>query len=69
VDLRTERNKLHELMSIMIVVICEVISSAHGWEAIEEFGREKHRWLRWFGPLVNGVPSHDYIAKVIPDSR
>jgi len=45
-DPRVERNKLHDLIDIVILVICAVISGAHGWEAIEEFGNEKLQWLR-----------------------
>jgi predicted transposase YbfD/YdcC len=64
-DPRIERNKLHDLMDIVILVICAVISGADGWEAIEEFGKEKLDWLRRFAPFANGVPSHDCIANVI----
>lgn len=64
-DPRIERNKLHELMDIVLLVICGVCSGADGWEAIEEFGKEKLDWLRRFAPFSNGVPSHDCIANVI----
>lgn len=64
-DPRIERNKRHELMDIVILVICAVISGADGWEAIEQFGKEKLKWLRQFAPFANGVPSHDCIADVI----
>lgn len=62
---RSDRNKRHELMDILVLVICAVVSGADGWEAIEEFGREKLDWLRQFAPFANGVPSHDCIANVI----
>ena len=64
-DPRVERNKLHDLMDIVILVICAVISGADGWEAIEEFGKEKLQWLRQFAAFANGIPSHDCIAGVI----
>ena len=64
VDPRIERNKRHQLMDIVILVICAVISGADGWEAIEQFGKEKLKWLRRFAPFANGVPSHDCIAGV-----
>ena len=64
-DPRIERNKRHLLMDIVILVICAVISGADGWEAIEQFGKEKLKWLRRFAPFANGVPSHDCIANVI----
>jgi len=64
-DPRIDRNKRHELLDIVLVVICGVLSGADGWEAIEEFGKEKLAWLRQFGSFANGVPSHDCIARVI----
>jgi predicted transposase YbfD/YdcC len=64
-DPRIERNKLHALSDIILLTVCAVVSGADGWEAIEEFGREKLEWLRRFAPFKNGVPSHDCIANVI----
>ena len=64
-DPRIDRNKLHELMDIVILVVCAVSSGADGWEGIEEFGQEKLDWLRKFAPFANGVPSHDCIANVM----
>ena len=37
-DARIDRNKLHELRDIVIVLVCAVSSGANGWEAIEDFG-------------------------------
>jgi predicted transposase YbfD/YdcC len=60
-----ERHKRHKLLDIIILSICAVISGAEGWEAIEQFGHDKQKWLRqWIG-LENGIPSHDCIARVI----
>jgi len=64
-DPRIERNKLHALMDIVVLVICGIVSGAKGWEDIEEFGHEKEQWLQKFIPLKNGIPSHDCIAYVI----
>ena len=64
-DPRIERNKLHALADIMLLTVCAVVSGADGWEAIEEFGREKLDWLGQFAPFKNGVPSHDGIANVL----
>ena len=64
-DPRIERHKRHQLLDIIILTICAVISGAEGWEAIEAFGKEKQHWLhKWIG-LENGIPSHDCIARVI----
>jgi hypothetical protein len=64
-DPRIERNKLHALADIILLTVCAVVSGADGWEAIEEFGRDKLDWLRQFAPFKNGVPSHDCIANVL----
>jgi predicted transposase YbfD/YdcC len=64
-DPRIDRNKRHELIDIVLLTICAVVSGADGWEAIEDFGQEKLDWLRRFVPFRNGVPSHDCIANVV----
>ena len=52
-------------MDIITLTVCAVASGAEGWEAIEEFGKEKLDWLRQYIALENGVPSHDCIAYVL----
>jgi len=38
---QVERHKKHKLRDIIILTLCAVISGAEGWEAIEQFGKEK----------------------------
>lgn len=64
-DPRVERHKRHQLLDIIILTICAVISGAEGWEAIERFGEAKIDWLRKWIELENGIPSHDCIARVM----
>jgi len=64
-DPRVESNQRHALLDIVLLTVCAVVSGADGWEAIEDFGREKLEWLRRFALFANGVPSHDGIANVI----
>ena len=64
-DPRVERNKKHELMDVIVLCVCAVVSGAEGWSDIEEFGRAKLDWLRRYVPLPNGVPVDDTIARVI----
>ena len=45
-DPRIERCKRYELLDILLLSICAVISGAEGWEDIEDFGRLKLGWLR-----------------------
>ncbi len=61
-DPRLERHKLHSLIDIIVLSICAICSGSDGWEAIEDFGKEKEDWLRQYIPLENGIPSHDCIA-------
>lgn len=68
-DDRVDRHKLYPLPEILLLVVCAVLSGAEGWEAMEEFGKEKLDWLRKFAPFVNGIPSHDCIATVISRLR
>jgi len=64
-DPRVERNKKHELIDVIVLSVCAVLSGAEGWSDIEEFGRNKLDWLRQYVPLANGVPVDDTIARVI----
>ncbi len=61
-DPRLERHKLHSLSDIIVLAICAISSGSDGWEAIEDFGKEKEEWLRQYISLDNGIPSHDCIA-------
>jgi len=64
-DPRIERCKRHELLDILLLAICAVMSGAEGWEDIEDFGRVKLDWLRQYRPFEAGIPKHDTIARVM----
>ena len=38
-DPRVDRNKKHELIDVIVLCVCAVVSGANGWSDIEEFGR------------------------------
>ena len=40
-DPRVERNKKHELIDVIVLCVCAVVSGAEGWSDIEEFGLAK----------------------------
>lgn len=63
-DPRMDRTKKHELIDIIVIAICAVISGAEGWEDIRTYGREKAKWLRKFLRLPNGIPSRDTFRRV-----
>ena len=64
-DPRVERNKKHELIDVIVLSVCAVLSGAEGWSDIEEFGRNKLQWLRRYVALANGIPVDDTIARII----
>jgi hypothetical protein len=64
-DPRIDRNKSHALIDIIVLAVSAMASGANGWEAIEDFGKEKQDWLRKYVALKNGIPSHDCIAYVL----
>jgi len=53
-----ERKKLHDLMDIISLVICGIVSGAEGWEAIEEFGHEGNA-------PINRVSMEQFIVFII----
>jgi predicted transposase YbfD/YdcC len=56
----------HDLIDIIMIVLCGSIAGADDFEAIAEFGRSKETWLRQrLGlKLRNGIPSHDTLNRV-----
>ena len=54
----------HNLIDIIIIAICGVISGADSWVGIETYGKAKEMWLTEYLSLVNGIPSHDTFGDV-----
>ena len=54
----------HDLLDIVILALCAVMSGAEGWDDIEAWGQEREAWLRRFLRLRNGIPGHDTIRRV-----
>lgn len=63
-DPRLNRQKQHELLDIMVVALCGVLTGAESWTEIEQFGTVKLDLLRQFLVLENGIPSHDTFGRV-----
>ncbi len=63
-DFRLHRTRLHDLMDILVIAICAVISGAEGWVDIAKYGRAKKDWLKTFLKLPHGIPSHDTFWRV-----
>lgn len=64
VDPRSEKGRLHNLVDILSLAVLAVVAGAEGWEDVEEFGKQKHAWLKRFMRLPHGIPSHDTISRV-----
>ena len=54
----------HDLLDIVVLALCAVISGAQGWDDIEDWGLAKQDWLRQYLKLRNGIPGHDTIRRV-----
>ncbi|MFC1879153.1 ISAs1 family transposase [Chloroflexota bacterium] len=65
-DLTDQRgpNIEHLFFDIIVIAILGTICGADGWVEIEQFGHQKHEWLRQYLLLPNGIPSHDTFGRV-----
>lgn len=64
-DPRIERNKLHPLPEILLIVLCGSICGAQSWRDFVTFGEEKLDYLQRFLPYNHGVPSKNTFARVL----
>jgi predicted transposase YbfD/YdcC len=63
-DPRVERTRRHELLDIVGIALCAVISGAESWPAVGRYGHAKRDWLARHFRLTNGIPSHDTFRRV-----
>jgi predicted transposase YbfD/YdcC len=63
-DPRIERTKKHQLLDMVIIAICAVVSGADTWVEVAKFGQAKLAWLQSFLDLPNGIPAHDTFGRV-----
>jgi len=63
-DPRIDRCKHHQLLDILVIVICAVICGADDWTEVEAFCNAKLVWFRTFLDLPHGIPSHDTFGRV-----
>jgi predicted transposase YbfD/YdcC len=54
----------HQLFAIIAIAILGTICGADGWVEIEQFGKQKLKWLRQYLFLPKGIPSHDTFGRV-----
>jgi predicted transposase YbfD/YdcC len=63
-DPRSDHTKLHNLLDIIALTLCAVVSGSENWTDIEAYGDEKLPWLETFLDLPNGIPSHDTLGRL-----
>lgn len=63
-DPRIERRKRHNLLDIIFLARCAVVSGANDGVAMEKFGKSKRSWLAKYLSLPNGMPCHDTFTRV-----
>lgn len=59
VDARIERRKAHDLIDILVIAVCTLLSAGETFNDMEDFGKAKFDWFKTFLKLRNGIPSHD----------
>lgn len=63
-DPRIDHTKRHQLLDLITIALCAIISGADEWVAMEEYGNAKRGWLDTFLTLPNGIPSHDTFGRL-----
>lgn len=61
---RIDRTKRHNLLDLIFIALCAMVSGANDCVAIEKFGKTKRAWLEKFPDLPHGIPSHDTYCRV-----
>jgi predicted transposase YbfD/YdcC len=63
-DPRIERTKKHNLLDILVIALCTLLTGGEGFQDMELFGKSKRPWLQTFLALPHGIPSHDTFGRV-----
>jgi predicted transposase YbfD/YdcC len=63
-DPRSARHMRHDLVELLTVAVCAVLSGVDDFVDIELWAEAKIDWLRGFMKLEHGIPSHDTIGRV-----
>ena len=64
VDPQVGPNRRHNLIDIIVLTVCAVVSGCETWEDIEDYGTFKGEWVKRLLELPNGIPSHDTIRRL-----
>jgi len=63
-DPRGERGKKHNLMEILFIGLCTILSGGEGFTDMYLFAKSREDWLRKYIVLPGGIPSHDTFHRV-----
>jgi predicted transposase YbfD/YdcC len=63
-DPRQAKKVEHDLVEVLVVAVCAVLSGADDFVEIEAWGTAKLDWLRQFVKLEHGIASHDTFGRV-----
>jgi len=63
-DPRQAKKVEHDLVEMLVVAVCAVLSGADGFVEIEACAKEKLDWLRRYLKLEAGIPCHDTFGRV-----
>ncbi len=63
-DPRIDHTKHHQLLDILTIALCVIISGADEWVAMEEYGKAQREWFDTFLTLPYGIPSHDTFGRL-----
>ena len=63
-DPRIERTKKHNLLDILVIALCTLLTGGEGFQDMALFGQSKQAWRQTFLALPHGIPSHDTFGRV-----
>jgi len=63
-DPRIARTKKHNLLDILVIALCTLLTGGEGFQDMKLFGKSKRVWLQTFLAWPNSIPSHDTFGRV-----
>jgi len=63
-DKRIEGMIDYPIYEVILIAFLAILANASTWSDLEEFGKQKEKWLKKFLKLENGIPSHDTFRRV-----
>jgi predicted transposase YbfD/YdcC len=63
-DPRVDRTRRYQLLDLLFIALCAVVSGANDAVAMEKFAKTKRAWLEKYLSLPDGTPCHDTFTRV-----